>query len=154
VTPRQFFDEVAEPNANLAIATRGDLRRAINAIMTLDALFGILHAALHEAGIVSLRRDDDWKEELAKQNDDYRLLRDTAYALKHGQLNIGSKQRVVRRPDQLFTMPGAFSPAVFDPAVFDTGQVWIDTAANDYRAHEVIENVVGFVRLQLGTYGM
>jgi hypothetical protein len=59
VTPLQFFDEIAEPNAQLAIATRSFLHRTVNAIMTLDAMFGILHAALHEAGIVSLPRDDD-----------------------------------------------------------------------------------------------
>jgi hypothetical protein len=43
----------------LAIVDRSDLRRA----MTLDALFGILHA--------SVRLGDDWKEELAKQSDDW-----------------------------------------------------------------------------------
>ena len=154
MTPRQFFEEVAEPNARLAIAHRSDLRRVINAIMTLDALFGILHAALHNAGINSMRRDDDWKEELAKQSDDYRLLRDAAYALKHGQLNIGNKPRIVRRPDQLFTMPGAFSPAAFDPAVFDTGQVWIDTETTDHRANEVIEKVAEFARSELTRHGM
>jgi hypothetical protein len=73
VTPRQFFDEVAEPNARSAMAARGDLRQAINAAMTLDALFGILHAVLHRTGVVTLRRDDDWKEELAGQSGDYRL---------------------------------------------------------------------------------
>jgi hypothetical protein len=152
VTPRQFFDEVAEPNARSAIAARGNLRQAINAVMTLDALFGILHAALHHAGIVAVRRDDDWKEELAAQSDDYRLLRDLAYTLKHGQLNLGNKPRIVRRPDQLFTMPGAFQPDAFDPAAFDTGEVWIDTEATDHRANEVIGRVAEFARLQLAKY--
>ena len=154
MTPRQFFDEVAEPNACSAIAARGDLRHAINAVMTLDALFGILHAALHDAGIVSRRRDDDWKEELAGQSDDYRLLRDLAYTLKHGQLNLGNKPRIVRCPDQLFTMPGAFQADAFDPAVFNTGEVWIDTEATDHRANEVIGRVAEFARLQLAKYGV
>ena len=154
MTPRQFFDEVAEPNAHSAMAARGDLRQAINAAMTLDALFGILHAELHRAGIVTLRRDDDWKEELAGQSSDYRLLRDLAYTLKHGQLNLGNKPRIVRRPDQLFTMPGAFAPGAFSPAAFDTGQVWIDTEATDHRANEVIARVAEFARLQLTKYGV
>ncbi|TQF30014.1 hypothetical protein UNPA324_10555 [Bradyrhizobium sp. UNPA324] len=154
MTPRQFFREVAEPNAKQAITARSDLRLAINAIMTLDALFGILHATLHEASIVRTPRDDDWKEELAKQSADYRLLRDAAYALKHGHLNVGKKQRIVRRPEQLFTMPGAFQANAFSSTAFDTGQVWIETAATDHRAHEVIEKVVEFAILQLGSYGM
>jgi hypothetical protein len=154
VTPRQFFDEVAEPNVRSAMAARGDLRQAINAAMTLDALFGILHAELHRASIVTLRRDDDWKEELAGQSGDYRLLRDLAYALKHGQLNLGNKPRIVRRSDQLFTMPSAFAPGAYSPAAFDTGQVWIDTEATDHRANEVIARVSEFARMQLAKYGM
>jgi hypothetical protein len=153
VTPREFFDQVAEPNAGLAIANPGDLRRAINAIVTLDALFGILHAALHDGGIVSEPRDDKFKDELANQCADYRLLRDTAYALKHGKLD-GRKQRIVRRPDQLFTMPGAFDPEVFDAAVFDCGEVWIETEITDHRADEVIKAVGDLARLQLSQYGM
>jgi hypothetical protein len=122
--------------------------------MTLDALFGILHAALHHAGTITVRRDDDWKEELADQSGDYRLLRDLAYTLKHGQLNLGNKPRIVRRPDQLFTMPGAFAPGAFNSAAFNTGEVWIDTEATDHRATEVIAQVAEFARLQLTKYGM
>lgn len=154
MTPRNFFDEVAEPNAFSAMAARGDMRKAINAAMTLDAFFGVLHAELHRAGSVTLRRDDDWKEELADQSDDYRLLRDVAYTLKHGQLNLGKKPRIVRRPDQLFTMPGAFAAGVFSPTAFDTGQVWIDTEATDHRANEVIGRVAEFARLQLTKYAV
>jgi hypothetical protein len=53
VTPREYFDEVAGPNSQLAAASPGDLRRAINAIMTLDAFVGILHATLYEAGRIT-----------------------------------------------------------------------------------------------------
>jgi hypothetical protein len=80
LTPRQFFDEVAEPNAHLAITHRNDLRRAINAMISLDAFFGILHAALYNAGMISQKKDDIWKAELVKHNTDYELLRDAAYA--------------------------------------------------------------------------
>jgi hypothetical protein len=153
MTPRQFFDEVAQRNARLAIESQGDLRLAINAIMTLDALFGILHAALYETRIVSEPRDDQWKDKLADQNADHRLLRDAAYALKHGKLD-GRKQRIFRRPSQLFTMPGAFDPAVFDPAVFDTGTVWLETDSTDYRADEVIERVAELAHSQLLMHGM
>src|SRR5262245_45612822 len=99
--------------------------------MTLDALFGILHATLYDAHIVSEPDDGQWKEKLAEQSADYRLLRDTAFALKHGKLD-GRRPRVVRRPDQLFTMPGAFDPAAFDQAAFDTGKVWIETEVTDH----------------------
>jgi hypothetical protein len=68
MTPRQFFDSVAEENARLAIAARHDLRLAINAIVKLDAFFGILHAALYVNGIGAIPPDDDkWKEQLASK---------------------------------------------------------------------------------------
>jgi hypothetical protein len=154
MTPRQYFDEVAEENARLAIADRGDLRRSINAILTLDALFGILHAALYKAGVVSEPNDDGWKEQKAQQSAEYRLLRDTAYALKHGQLNRGKTRRIVRRPDQLFTMPGAFDSAAFDPEAFESEQVWIETEMTDYAANEIIEKVAEFARLELTKHGI
>jgi hypothetical protein len=151
--PRQFFDEVADRNARLAIGSPGDLCHAINAIMTLDALFGILHAALHDEGFVSEPRDDQWKDDLANQSAEYRLLRDTAFALKHGKLR-GKKPRIVRRPDQLFKMPGGFDPAAFAPAAFDTEKVWIETEGTDYRAYEVIEKVAELARSELNRHGM
>jgi len=36
----------------------GDVRLAINAIMTLDGFFGMLHAALYQTGTILERSDD------------------------------------------------------------------------------------------------
>ena len=44
---REYFERVAGENARLAIAHFGELRLAVNAIMTLDGFFGILHTRLH-----------------------------------------------------------------------------------------------------------
>ena len=148
MTPSEFFDDVAEKNALSAIDAPGDLRQAINAIMTLDAFFGILHAALYAKGKLNESRDDGWKEKLAQKNDDYRLLRDAAYALKHGELKQ-PKPRLVRRPDQLFKMPGAFQPDAFQRGAFQMEQVWIETDVTDHRADEVISSVAQFARAQL-----
>jgi hypothetical protein len=126
----------------------GDLRQAINAIMTLDAFFGILHADLYAKGTLKESRDDDWKEKLAQKNDDYRLLRDAAYALKHGELKH-PKPRLVRRPDQLFKMPGAFQSNAFQRGAFQMEQVWIETDVTDHRADGVINSVTQFARAQL-----
>jgi hypothetical protein len=149
MTPQYFFDEVAEPNARLAIHDRGDLRLAVNAIMTLDALFGVLHATRYDPGEIQEPSDDIWKDSLADQNSKYRLLRDAAYALKHGNLNRGKKVRLVRRPDQLFTMPGAFQSNMVQRDAFQITEVWISTDANDHRADEIIDNVTEFARSHL-----
>jgi hypothetical protein len=85
---------------------------------------------------------------LAQQNDDYRLLRDTAYALKHGELK-DPKPRLVRRPDKLFTMPDAFQSNVFSADAFHVDQVWLETDDTDHRANELIDKVTQFARAQL-----
>jgi hypothetical protein len=95
----QYFEEVAGANANAAIENHGDRRLAINAIMTLDGFFGTLHTELCKLEIVSEKSDAKWKETLAHGCQHYRVLRDTAYALKHGTLEH-KKPRLVRRSDQ------------------------------------------------------
>jgi hypothetical protein len=116
--------------------------------MTLDGFFGMLHAALYQTGTILERSDDQWKEKLAQQSERYRLLRDSAYMLKHGRLD-DRKPRLVRRSDQILTMPASFDAAVFDRAAFDTETVWIETEGNDYRADEVIKEVLQFARERL-----
>ena len=49
MNPRWFFTEVADPNASAFLKEHDDIRLAVNAIMTLDAAFGSLHAHLRAA---------------------------------------------------------------------------------------------------------
>ena len=145
---QEYFNQVAAENARAAIDHPGDLRLAINAIMTLDGFFGTLHVELYEAGLVTEPVDDQWKEKLAGDNKHYRLLRDSAYALKHGRLD-NRKPRLVRRPEQIMTMPASFDAAAWDRSAFDTETVWIETEDNDYRADEMIKEVLQFARERL-----
>jgi hypothetical protein len=107
--------------------------------MALDAFFGMLHAELHRTGAIPERSDDQWKEKLAGENEHYRLLRDAAYMLKHGSLD-DRKPRLVRRPEQILTMPTSFDAATFDRSAFDTETVWIETETTDHRAGQSASN--------------
>jgi hypothetical protein len=98
----QYFEEVAGANAKAAMQNPGDRRLAINAIMTLDGFFGTLHTELFKLGHVLDSLDDKWKETLSRSCQHYRVLRDAAYALKHGTLDH-PKPRLVRRSDQILT---------------------------------------------------
>jgi hypothetical protein len=104
--------------------------------------------SLYEAGLVPQPVDDQWKQKLAGDNKHYRLLRDSAYALKHGRLG-NRKPRLVRRPGQIMTMPASFDAAAWDRSAFDTETVWIETQDNDYRADEMIKEVLQFARERL-----
>jgi hypothetical protein len=143
-----YFNEVAAANAKAAIEQPGSRRQAINTILTLDGFFGTLHSELFKIGLVTEKTDDVWKETLASGCHHYRVLRDTAYSLKHGSLTH-PKSRLVRRSDQVLSLPAAFDRARFDIGSFDTETVWIEASDTDYRADEVIRSVVELARTWL-----
>jgi hypothetical protein len=65
------------------------MRLAINAFLTADAFFGILHAELrskNEAAVADLAKDDEYRDDLAGRSRNYRILRDVAFSIKHGEL--------------------------------------------------------------------
>src|SRR4029453_12390266 len=58
----EYFRQVPAENARTAVERPGNLRLAINAIMTLDGFCGSLHAELYEVGLFQERADTQWKE--------------------------------------------------------------------------------------------
>jgi len=46
-------------------------------------------------------------------------------------------------------MPASFDAATFDKDTFDTETVWIEASDTDYRAHEVIAEVLDLARRSL-----
>jgi hypothetical protein len=128
VTPAEFRKNVATPNADALGNNFGDMCLAVNAILALDALVGIIHADRHQRGLESAD-DIAFRDKLAAKHVEYALVRDAAFALKHGELR-GKKPRLVQRADQVTSYGGAFDEAIFDRSAFDTEAViWIE--AND-----------------------
>ena len=93
------------------------------------------------SGAIQERDDGTWKETVAKGSKNYRVLRDAAYALKHGVLTR-STPRLVKQSEHVQAMPVGFDSATFDRDAFDTEQVWIEATDTDYRADEVIKDVI------------
>ncbi len=50
MTPETFLYEVAQPNMAAALTDPDDIRAVVNAVLTLDALAGIIHATGVAAG--------------------------------------------------------------------------------------------------------
>lgn len=93
MTPQQFLTEIVEPNVAECRRRPTDLRAACNAVMTVDALLGLVWAASNPGQ----RGDDAYKETVAQSSACFRVVRDLAYALKHGELT-GTLPRLVRTP--------------------------------------------------------
>lgn len=100
MTPADFLATVAQPNMQTALERPNDIRAIVNAVLTLDALPGFIHAAGVEASDPAMmvhKADDDFRVALATISPSYRVLRDMAAALKHGDLDRKRKRpRLVR----------------------------------------------------------
>lgn len=107
---RQFLDEVVQPNMQAALEEPSHLRLAVNAVLTIDSLAGVIFAAMRETGhdrVAGLKTDDAFRDQLAGECHEFRVLRDLAAAYKHGELtNPKPKQpRLLRDPGDVSEVP-------------------------------------------------
>lgn len=87
--PRLFFDQVVRPNVGELLGQER-LRAAINSILSLDAFYGVLFAHLRVNGhprVAALASDDKFKDEIAAASNAFRVVRDAAFSVKHGELD-------------------------------------------------------------------
>lgn len=112
MTPETFLYEVAQPNMAAALTDPDDIRAVVNAVLTLDALAGIIHATGVAAGdpaMCSYATDDLYRNALADISRSFQVLRDTAASIKHGALDPKRKKvRLVRRSQALKTVTNGF----------------------------------------------
>lgn len=106
----EFFNEVARPNITAAIQADHDRRLTVNAVLGIDATYGILfeqlrdldHPILKDVPVKNTKRgmhDGDFKDYVAGRSVNFGAIRDAAYATKHGRL--GSLGRIVRSADDV-----------------------------------------------------
>jgi hypothetical protein len=67
VRPADFFRDIVTPNVDALGNDIGNLRHAVNAIISLDALAGIIHADLHSRG-QETNDDVAFRDRIAKQH--------------------------------------------------------------------------------------
>ena len=147
MTPADFFKDVATANVDALASDVGNLRLAVNAILSLDALAGIVHSDLHSKG-QETADDAAFRDRLAAQHLEYGIVRDAAFALKHGELR-GKKPRLVQRAEQVISYGGAFDEAAFDRSAFDTEAViWIEAndSTHSRRADHITREVLDILR--------
>jgi hypothetical protein len=111
---QEFYDVVVVPNVAAQHADTGSYRHAVNAIASLDDYIGIWALELLRNGKTTLK-EESFRDYLAGRSEPYRILRDMAYSLKHGELTR-SKGRLVKDAERLHIQGPAFSPAAFSSA--------------------------------------
>ena len=81
-----YLDVVARPNVLELVADPENFRHAVNAFLSIDALTAYI-AFDERGGFVSNSQDKKVRAELAAASPAFKLLRDTAFSLKHGWLD-------------------------------------------------------------------
>lgn len=128
MTPREFLDLVVRSNMRDMLSDLDDVRLACNAIAAVDALAGQIYwwAFHHSPGRVhGLSDDTDYRRRLADRSNDFRLMFETAKAVKHGRLTRGTPPSV-RAVDQLVSKAPGWGNIRWDDARWDTPQVRIE----------------------------
>jgi hypothetical protein len=101
MTPREFLDQIVRPNLADFAQNYGDIRHAFNAIAAVDALTAHIHiwTKANAPTLASQGDDTAYRDELARQNRQFSLLRDVAKAQKHVHLDRGNPQ--IRNTDKV-----------------------------------------------------
>lgn len=95
MTPADFRDQIVKPNIAEFDADRLSLRRALNALASVDALAAHMFAWLqtnHPSKVTNISDDSHYRANLSAQNADFHLVRDAAKAQKHVVLTRGTPQ--------------------------------------------------------------
>jgi hypothetical protein len=117
MTPVQFLDNVVTRNVVHLGEVRGSYRRAVNALLSLDAFPGILFAHLRDLNFAPTSNDFEFRDLLAREGYDVKIVRNAAFAIKHGELT-GKSARLVRKANHVIGLSGTL----------DAGPViWIET---------------------------
>jgi hypothetical protein len=121
----EFLSEIVVPNLEALTERPSDTRLAINAIMAADAFFGINFEEQKNAGTNADIGDEKYRESVARKSQCYRVLRDAAAAIKHGELDKKRKKiRLVRSANQTKKQETIWN----DDAKWNDAEKWADKA--------------------------
>ena len=130
---------------------------ADDAIAAVDALAAeIFWWAFHHAlqRVTSLADDNEYRRHLAIQSSEFRLLFETAKAVKHGRLTHGNPPSV-RAADQLASKEASWDNVRWDSFRWDTPQVRIEPIGEKpWSAEFVVTRALEFLERQMATLGI
>jgi hypothetical protein len=133
MTPRQHLELVVRPNMIQMLLNLDDLRLAFNAIAAVDSLAAQVYWwAVHNkpTHVLDVTSDDAYRHRLASQNNDFRLMFESAKAIKHGRLTRGGPPSV-RAVDQVVSKASAWDNMRWDDFRWDTTQVRIEPVGGE-----------------------
>ncbi len=157
VSPREFLEVVVLPNRRELHENCADLRRAYNAIASIDALAAHVYFWLTTNApttVTHLKSDSAYREELAGKDPNFRLLRDIAKAQKHVVLNRGNPQ--VTEASQLTSRPTGWGHGRFGQGRFGgPPQVVVEIGPGSFEyAETILDQALGLLIAEMDAAGI
>jgi hypothetical protein len=143
MTPKEWFEQIVEPNYREYMQQPDDERRAFNAILAIHHFWDRVYQYWHRTDPTKLLGASDQASFLrcliAKYGEDVEILNDVANALKHHFL---TKKSLGRDPSQLWvtTATGSFQTIYGELEIGATGR----------SVKDVLSNAVVYCRLWAG----
>jgi hypothetical protein len=155
MTPKEFLDGIVIPNIDDFKADFSSFRHAHNAISSVDALAAHLYWWLKNNGIKMVAKDDScYRNELAKQNSDFSLLRDIAKAQKHVKLERGKP--TVSQASQVESKQLGWGEGSYGQGHVG-GVQQVVVADNDNMLHyieEILDSSIDFLKSEMHKHGL
>jgi hypothetical protein len=154
MTPRDFLEQIVRPNMADLANDYGDIRKAMTAVHSADALAAHI---FHEVGgrIVTGAADDTaYRELLAEESGEFRLVRDLEKAAKHVALDRGKP--LVTTADQIVSRGLGWGEARWrEGRRGSPPQVVVVTDTGEHRVIEtVVRKAVEFLEAEMAAFGI
>ena len=134
MTPREFLETIVLPNVEEFHGHYTDLRRAYNAVSSVDSLEANIYqwATVHSpAAVASILNDSQYRKDLSKRSADFDLLRDVAKAQKHARLTDGNPK--ITLSDQVVVRPIGYGEGLYGLGRYGgVQQVVVDIAPGNF----------------------
>ena len=99
MTPRDYLEQIVRPNLADLADNYGDIRKAMTAVHSADALAAHIFHAVGGRIVTGAANDTAYRKLLAGENGEFRLVRDLAKAAKQVVLHRGKP--LVSTADQI-----------------------------------------------------
>lgn len=127
-TPKHFSNYVVIPNIDEFKANPDSLKSAFNCVMSIDALAGHIYQAFRDQELTPLRRDSDFRHELADRCNSYRVIFDAAKTYKHIQLTGAA---IIKSVDQTKVSSRPFGSGAYGAGSYSGEDVMIELNDGD-----------------------
>jgi hypothetical protein len=154
MTPRDYLEQIVRPNLADLADNHGDIRKAMTAVHSADALAAHIFHAVGGRIVCGTTDDSAYRKLLARESEEFRLVRDLAMATKQVVLDRG--EPLVNTADQMVSQGFGWRQAIWaEGRRGGPPQAVVVTDADEHRVVEtVVRKAVEFLEAEMTAFGI